>query len=61
MLSAENDLLEALCVEICELMFTLEKRIWDELLELHKNNTKENDKLVDQITCSSGKTVKKDK
>ena len=42
MLSAENDLLEALCVEICERMFTLEKKIWDELLELHKNNTKEN-------------------
>ena len=27
LLSAENDLLEALCVEICERMFTLEKKV----------------------------------
>ena len=33
--SAENDLLEALCVGICERMFTLEKTFWDELQELH--------------------------
>ena len=39
LLSAENDLLEALCVGICERMFTLEKKFWDELQELHKNNT----------------------
>ena len=41
LLSAENDLLEALCVGICERMFTLEKKFWDELQELHKNNTEE--------------------
>ena len=41
LLSAENDLLEALCVGICERMFTLEKKFWDELRELHKNNTEE--------------------
>ena len=36
MLSDENDVLEALCV------FTLEKKFWDELHELHKNNTEDN-------------------
>ena len=41
LLSAENDLLEALCVGICERIFTLEKTFWDELRELHKNNTEE--------------------
>ena len=40
-LSTENDLLEALCVVICERMFTLEKTFWDELQELHKNNREE--------------------
>ena len=35
MLSDENDVLEALCV------FTLEKKFWDELHELHKNNTED--------------------
>ena len=33
LLSAGNDLLEALCVGICERMFTLEKKFWDELQE----------------------------
>ena len=37
LLSAENDLLEALYVGICERMFTLEKKFWDELQELHRN------------------------
>ena len=41
LLSAENDLLQALCVGICERMFTLEKKSWEELQELHKNNTEE--------------------
>ena len=41
MLNADNDLLEALCVGICERMFTLEKKFWNELQELHKNNTEE--------------------
>ena len=41
LLSAENNLLEALCVGICERMITLEKTFWDELQELHKNNTEE--------------------
>ena len=36
LLSDENDVLEALCV------FTLEKKFWDELHELHKNNTEDN-------------------
>ena len=35
LLSDENDVLEALCV------FTLEKKFWDELHELHKNNTED--------------------
>ena len=41
LLSAKNDLLEALCVRICERIFTLEKKFWDELRELHKNNIEE--------------------
>ena len=41
LLSAENDLLEALCVGICDQMFILEKQFWDELQKLHKNNTEE--------------------
>ena len=41
LLSAENDLLEVLCVGICERMFTLEKKFWDELQEFLKNNTEE--------------------
>ena len=40
LLSAENDLLEALCMGICERIFTLEKRFWDELQELHKTTQK---------------------
>ena len=34
-LSGENDLLQALCMGICERMFTLEKKFWDEWQELH--------------------------
>ena len=41
LLSAENNLLEALCVGICDRIFTLKKKFWDELQELHKNNTEE--------------------
>ena len=41
LLSAENDLLRARCVGICEWTFTLEKKFWDELQELHENNTEE--------------------
>ena len=41
LLGAAKDLLEVLCVGICERMFTLEKKFWDELQELHKNNTEE--------------------
>ena len=41
LLSAENDLLKALCVRICEHIFTLQKKLLDELQELHKNNTEE--------------------
>ena len=41
LLNAENYLLEALCVGICERMFTLERKFWDELQELHKNNPEE--------------------
>ena len=40
-LSAENDLLGALCVGICERIFTLEKKFWDKFHELHKNSTEE--------------------
>ena len=36
LLYPKNDLLEALCVGICEWMFTLEKEFWDNLQELHK-------------------------
>ena len=39
--SSKNNLLDALCMGICERMFTLEKKFWDELQELHKNNTLE--------------------
>ena len=41
LLSAENNLLEALYVGICQRIFTLEKKYWDELQEIHKNNTEE--------------------
>ena len=36
----ENDLLESLCVGICEWIFNLEKKFWDQLQELHKNNAR---------------------
>lgn len=36
----ENDLLETLCVGTCEWIFNLEKTFWDQLQELHKNNTR---------------------
>ena len=36
--NTENDLLEALCVGICERMFNIEKTVWDELYQLEKNN-----------------------
>ena len=36
--NTENDLLEVLCVGICEGIFNVEKRFWDELYQLEKNN-----------------------
>ena len=37
-INTEKDLLEALCVGICERMFNIEKKFWDELYQLEKNN-----------------------
>ena len=36
--NTENDLLEVLCVGICEGIFNVEKRFLDELYQLEKNN-----------------------
>ena len=40
--NTEKDLLEALCIGICERMFSIEKTFWDELSQLEKNNDNEN-------------------
>ena len=40
--NTEKDLLEALYVGICERMFSIEKKCWDELYQLKKNNDNEN-------------------
>ena len=40
--NTEKDLLEALCVGICERMFSIEKKFWDELYQLEKNTDNEN-------------------
>ena len=37
-INTEKDLLEALCVGICERMFNIEKKFWDELYQLEKNS-----------------------
>ena len=37
-INTEKDLLEALCVGICERMFNIEKKFWDEVYQLEKNN-----------------------
>ena len=37
-INTEKDLLEGLCVGICERMFNIEKKFWDELYQLEKNN-----------------------
>ena len=42
-------------------MFTVKKKFWNELQELHKNNTRRYEELVDQVTFLSGKVVEKDK
>ena len=34
--NTEKDLLEALCVGICERMFSIEKKFWDELYQLER-------------------------
>ena len=38
----EKDLLEALCVGICEKIFRIEKKFWDQLYQLKKNTDNEN-------------------
>ena len=40
--NTEKNLFEALCVGICERMFSVEKKFWDELYELEKNTDNEN-------------------
>ena len=40
--NTEKDLLEALCVGICERMFSIEKKFWDELYQLEMNTENEN-------------------
>ena len=40
--NTEKDLLEALCVGICERMFIIEKKFWNELYQLEKNTGNEN-------------------
>ena len=42
MVSKVKDLPKALCVGICERMFSIEKKFWDELYQLEKNNDNEN-------------------
>ena len=37
----ERDLLEALCVGICERMFTLESKFWNELRDLEEKHGRE--------------------
>ena len=59
LLSAENDLLEALCMGICEQMFTLEKKFWDELEELHKNNTEDMSNWLIKLHVHLEKRLKK--
>ena len=34
--NTEKDLLETLCVGICESMFSIEKKFWDELYQLER-------------------------
>ena len=38
LVNTEKDLLETLCVGICERMFSIETKFWDELYQLEKNN-----------------------
>ena len=58
--NTENNLLEALCVSLCERMFNIEKKFWDELYQLGKNNDNENFKewLVKLLICLERKMKK---
>ena len=40
--NTEKDLQEALCVGICERMFSTEKQFWDEVYQFEKNNDDDN-------------------
>ena len=50
--NTEKDLLEALCIGICERMFSIEKKFWYELYQLEKNTDNKNFKewLVKLLT-----------